>query len=398
MELVTLDNQYLLSVYRRLPLEIIKAKGLYLYDAKGKKYMDLYSGIAVNPLGHQHPHIYKALKDQMQKYLHLSNYFVSESVVNLAKILVENSFASKVFFANSGAEVNEAALKLVRKYGKMINSEKVEIISLLDSFHGRTLGSLSLTGQMSKKEVFEPLIPHIHHIKLNDIEALRSVVSPKTCAIFLELIQGEGGIKLISQDFLDEVTRLAREHQFLIVIDEIQTGLMRSGTLFCYQQFQIKPDLVTLAKSLGGGLPLGALLVSDKLESVLSYGEHGSTFGGNPLACAAGVALLKMLINNDFQAEVKEKADYLLKKLFLLKKKYPQIIYDIRGLGMMVGLDCQEFSVKIQSEALKRGILLNITNQTIIRLLPPLIITKSNINEFYKILNEILMEMSEEQC
>ena len=398
MELVTLDNQYLLSVYRRLPLEIIKAKGLYLYDAKGKKYMDLYSGIAVNPLGHQHPHIYKALKDQMQKYLHLSNYFVSESVVNLAKILVENSFASKVFFANSGAEVNEAALKLVRKYGKMINSEKVEIISLLDSFHGRTLGSLSLTGQMSKKEVFEPLIPHIHHIKLNDIEALRSVVSPKTCAIFLELIQGEGGIKLISQDFLDEVTRLAREHQFLIVIDEIQTGLMRSGTLFCYQQFQIKPDLVTLAKSLGGGLPLGALLVSDKLESVLSYGEHGSTFGGNPLACAAGVSLLKMLINNDFQAEVKEKADYLLKKLFLLKKKYPQIIYDIRGLGMMVGLDCQEFSVKIQSEALKRGILLNITNQTIIRLLPPLIITKSNINEFYKILNEILMEMSEEQC
>lgn len=383
------DKKYILNLYNRLNLEVERAEGVYIYDKDNNKYLDMYSGISVNNLGYDEG-IATAIKNQVDKYIHLSNYFVSEPTVNLAKLLVDNSFASKVYFSNSGTEANEGALKLCRKYGRSISEDKIEVLSALNSFHGRTCGGLTLTGQEKYQKDFKPLLPGVNYFEFNNIDSLRERVNKNTCAVFLEVIQGEGGIVEVSQEFINEVVKLSKIYDFLIVIDEIQTGIGRSGDLFAFEKYNFNPDIVTLAKSIGGGLPLGAILVSERLEGILKIGDHGSTFGGNPVACAAGEFVLDKVINTNLLDEVREKSKYILEELEKIKKDFPTLIKEIRGRGMMVGVDVGENAVSIRDNAMGNNLLLNVTNKTVIRLLPPLNISYNEINEFLEKFKDVL--------
>ncbi len=386
------DKKYILNTYNRLDLIIEKGEGSYVFDIDGNKYLDMYSGISVNNLGHDKG-IVEAIIKQASKYMHLSNYFVSEPVVNLAKLLVENTFASKVFFTNSGTESNEAAIKLCRKYGKQTSENKYELLSAYNSFHGRTTGALALTGQEKYQKNFMPLIPGVSHFKYNDIEDLRAKVNENTCGLFLEIIQGEGGIVEISKEFIDEVVKLSKKYNFLIVIDEIQAGMGRTGDLFAYEQYNFTPHIVTISKSVGGGIPLGAMLVSKDVENILQPGDHGSTFAANPVSCAGGEYVMNKLVNTDLCNEVKSKGNYLINKLNNLKEKYPHIIKEVRGRGLMIGIDVGQYVNDIKKIAQENRLLLNSTNNTIIRLLPSLCITTDEINEFLTIFEKILKEV-----
>ncbi|MDK2564207.1 aspartate aminotransferase family protein [Romboutsia sedimentorum] len=386
------DKKYILNTYNRLDLIIEKGEGSYVFDIDGNKYLDMYSGISVNNLGHDKG-IVEAIIKQASKYMHLSNYFVSEPVVNLAKLFVENTFASKVFFTNSGTESNEAAIKLCRKYGKQSNENKYELLSAYNSFHGRTTGALALTGQEKYQKNFMPLIPGVSHFKYNDIEDLRAKVNENTCGLFLEIIQGEGGIVEISKEFIDEVVKLSKKYDFLIVIDEIQAGMGRTGDLFAYEQYDFTPHIVTISKSVGGGIPLGAMLVSEYVENILQPGDHGSTFAANPVSCAGGEYVMNKLVNTDLCNEVKSKGNYLINKLNNLKEKYPHIIKEVRGRGLMIGIDVGQYVNDIKKIAQENRLLLNSTNNTIIRLLPSLCITTDEINEFLTIFEKILKEV-----
>lgn len=394
-ELLANDQKYLLNVYNRMDIEITGGEGSYLFDSDGNKYLDMFSGIAVNGLGQNHIKLKNRIKEQLDDYIHLSNYFVSKPVVNLAQLLVENTFANKVFFANSGSEVNEAALKMARLYGKNIAEDKTEFLAASDAFHGRTMGSLSLTGRLKYRNKFGPLIPDISHFEFDNSSDLREKVSEKTAGVFIEIIQGEGGIHEISQEFVDTLLELSDKYNFLIIVDEIQSGMGRSGDFLALEKFDFEPDLVTMAKSLGGGLPLGALLVNEKLEDVFSFGDHGSTFGGNPVACAAGSEVVRTITDPDFQKNLEEKSEFLLAELDKLQKNYPQIIKEIRGRVMMLGLETGEYGKKIKKKAKEKNLLLNLTDETVIRLLPPLNIKKDEIEEFLEIFRELLEEIKE---
>jgi len=392
MGLFELDQNYILNTYKRLPLEVVKAKGSYLFDEKNNKYLDMFSGIAVSSLGHLHPKVIKAMKDQMKKNLHLSNYFVSKPLVELAEGLVKNSFASKVFFTNSGAEAIEASIKLARKYGKSIDANKFKMIALTESFHGRTMGGLSLTAQYKYQEPFLPLLPGVTYVKRNDVTELKNAMNDDVCAIFVEMIQGESGIQELSKEFIDVMIKTSKEYQVLLIADEIQTGLLRTGKLFAYQHTDLIPDILTLAKSLGGGLPLGAMLVSESLENVLKAGDHGTTFGGNPLAAASGLASFQILSSESMVLEVQEKSKWLFEQLIELKSKY-NIIKVIRGKGLMIGIEVGEFAEQIKTEAFAKKLLLNITNQTVIRLLPPLNISYKDLKVFLNTFENILITL-----
>jgi len=392
-ELLAQDKKYLLNVYNRMEIEIKKGEGSYLIDNDGNRYLDMFSGIAVNGLGQNQDNIKDKIKEQLDDYIHLSNYFASRPVVELAHQLVDNTFADKIFFSNSGSEANEAALKLARLYAKNIAEDKTEFLAATDAFHGRTMGSLSLTGRIKYRNKFSPLVPEINHFNFNDGKDLKEKVSKKTAGVFIEIIQGEGGIHEISQDFVDTLLELSDKYNFLIIVDEIQSGMGRSGDFLALEKYDFEPDLVTMAKSLGGGLPLGALLVNKRLKDVFSYGDHGSTFGGNPLACAVGSEVVKTITDPDFQKSMEEKSKFLLTELEKLMKKYPEIINEIRGRGMMLGLETGEYGKLIKKKAKDKNLLLNLTDETVIRLLPPLNIKRDEIKEFLKIFREILAEI-----
>ncbi len=391
--IINQDKKYILNLYKRININVKKAEGCYIYDNDDNKYLDMFGGIAVNSFGHNNKEIVKRITNQATKYIHLSNYFASEPVINLAKLLVENSFASKVFFSNSGTEANEAAIKLVRKYGKSFNDNKYEILTSTNSFHGRTCGGVSLTGQEKYKKDFKPLLPGIKHFNFNDIQDLKSKMNDNTCAVFLEIIQGEGGIKEVTKNFIDTLVDLSQKHNSLIVIDEIQSGLGRTGDLFAFEKYGITPDIVTLAKSLGGGIPIGAMLVNSKLENVFSPGNHGSTFGGNPLACCVGEYILTKITDKKFLNQIKENSKYMTDKLYVLKEKYPSIIKEIRGRGFMIGVDVGDYASTIKDKAFDQKLLINVTNTTVIRLLPPLIVTKEEIDNFLSIFDNILAQI-----
>jgi len=365
-----------------MDLSVETATGSYLVDIHGNRFLDMVGGIAVNGLGYGHPEIKEAITLQLDKYIHLSNFFVSPPVVGLAKQLAENSFASKTFFTNSGTEAIEAAFKLVRKYGKSFDKNKVEVLSLYNSFHGRTFGGMTLTGQDKYKEPFSPVVPGVRHVTLNDLAGLHEAVSDNTCAIFVEMIQGESGIQVLSRAFVDAIDILSKKHNFCVVVDEIQTGLGRTGDLFAHEHYRFVPDIVTVGKSLGGGLPLGAMLVSQRLEDVLIKGDHGSTFGGNPVACAAGQVVLKTVTQGSFLDEIKAKGVYLIEGLERIRSAYPRIIMEVRGRGLMLGIEVGEYAQAIQSKARQNGILLNVTNGSVIRLLPPLTISLEELDSF----------------
>jgi acetylornithine/N-succinyldiaminopimelate aminotransferase len=383
------DQQYILNVYKRLPIEIKRGQGCYLFDQNETPFLDMFGGIAVNSLGYQHEAIQKAF-DQKNQYIHLSNYFTSQPVIDLAKILVNHSFASKVFFTNSGTEAIEASIKLARKWGRSIDPEKIEFIAFHKGFHGRSSGGMALTGKQIYHDMFHPILPGVKHISLNNIKELENVVTHKTCAIFIEYIQGEGGIYTLDLEFIQRIYELKKEYNFMIIADEIQTGLMRTGKKFAYMHYGYVPDLLAIAKSLGGGLPLGALLVSKTYENVLTFGDHGSTFGGNPLACALGVATLNILFDQTFETNMRIKSNILFDQLLTLKQKYHSIINDVRGMGFMIGIEMNNNIEMVKNAFLESNILINITNQNVIRLLPPLVMSEDEIHLFIQTFSKLL--------
>ncbi|MBI5475228.1 MAG: aspartate aminotransferase family protein [Ignavibacteriales bacterium] len=374
------ENNYsnLFNTYNRLAIKISHGNGVYLFDESGNKYLDFFGGLAVNSLGYSDPDVIKAITEQAQKYIHLSNYFLQQPQSLLAELLTKHTGYKKVFFSNSGTEAIEGAIKLVRKWGS--DCGKTEIVSFSNSFHGRTMGSLSLMDRKKYKDGFEPFLPNCRIISFNDIDDLRKSINNKTVAVFLEFLQGEAGVIPASEEFINTLRELKAEFGFLIVADEIQSGIGRTGKLFYFNYYDINPDLVVIAKALGGGLPLGAILGNQNVSGVLTPGSHGSTFGGNPVACSAGTVVLDKVIENGLIRNAGIVGDYLFNQLLNLQQKYPQIIREIRGKGLMIGIELSCNCSKVVDSLLKKGILVNCTNTNVIRLLPPLIIGKHEVD------------------
>ena len=395
-KLIDDSNNYLMHTYNRFPVAIRKGRGMKVWDTDGKEYLDFLGGVAVNCLGHCHPKVVVAIQKQAQRLIHISNYFHIESQTKLAKILVENSFADKVFFCNSGAEANEAAIKLARRYFKEVSGKnKFEIITALNSFHGRTLGTLSATGQEKFKIGFDPLVPGFTHVDFNDIGAIENAITKDTCAVMLEPIQGESGVKIPAPNYLGEVRKLCDRHGLLLILDEVQTGMGRTGKLFAYEHSGITPDIMTLAKGLGGGVPIGAMLATDTVAAAFVPGTHGSTFGGNPLACSAAIATIDVLIEDGFILDqCKRMGEYFKKKLEELHKEFPSIIAEVRGVGLLVGMELTRDGAPIVQACLERGLLINCTAGNILRFMPALIITEKEIDHLVDVLGQIFDRLS----
>lgn len=391
-ELYLKDEKYIANTYNRIDLHVKYGDGAYLIDANNDRYLDMYSGISVNLAGHCEKSIIEAIIDQSNKYIHLSNNFICEAAVELAEVLVKNTFAEKVFFTNSGTEANEAALKIARKYGRI--NGKTRILSAYNSFHGRTMGSLSLTAQSKYQEDFKPLLGDIDYFEYNNSVDLKKRISEEVSAVFVELIQGEGGVVLSQQCFLEELSMLSEKYGFLIVVDEIQTGLGRTGKFLTCEHYNIQPDIVTVAKGLGGGLPIGAALLGSRCKNILSKGDHGSTFAPNPVSCAAGLAVLEIILKNKFLRKVNEKSKYIIRNLKELKNLYPEVIKDIRGMGLIIGVEVGDFAQNIREIAFKNKLLLNTTANEVVRLLPALNIKYGEIDSFIEIFTRVIEEVS----
>ncbi|MCF6180301.1 MAG: aspartate aminotransferase family protein, partial [Geopsychrobacter sp.] len=361
--------------------------------ADGKEYLDLLAGVAVNNLGHCHPKIVAAIKDQAETLLHCSNFYNIPQQIRLAELLCENSFAERVFFCNSGAEANEAAVKLARKYSlEKYGEDRSEILTALASFHGRTYCGISATGQEKVKQGFAPLLPGFRHLPFGDIEALREGIGEQTCAIMLEPLQGEGGVNLPPQGYFKQVRELCDDKGLLLILDEVQTGCGRTGSLFAYEQEGIEPDIMTLAKGLASGVPIGAMLAKDALAEHLGPGSHGSTFGGNPLATAAGVATIDTLLSEGLLDNCRAMGRYFCQELVKLQQKYPFLIA-IRSRGLMIGLEMNIEGGEMVKTALSRGLLINCTVGKVLRFVPPLILTRNEIDQAVGILDDIFSEV-----
>ena len=381
----------LLNVYNRFNVNFVKGKGVYLYDDQGNEYLDFVSGIAVNCLGHAHPVIAEALKKQGETLIHISNLYHSEAQTKLVDKLIGLSKHESVFFSNSGTEANELAIKIARKFGNNINSNKTEIIYMKDSFHGRSTGSLAVTGQKKYQEPFEPLIPNVTECLFNDINDLTSKISENTCAVILEPVQGESGIQSASPEFLKVLKEKCEEYNALLIFDEIQCGMGRMGTLFAYDKLGVVPDVVTIAKALGGGVPIGACLVKGKANDVMVPGDHGSTYGGNPLVCAVAYDVLTELVDNKVIAGVEEKGKYAADKLNELKEKY-DVIEEIRGTGLLIGIKLDErvAAREFANKAFENKFLLVPAGNNVLRYFPPLNVTFEEIDKSIVKIEEIL--------
>ncbi len=388
-----LYQQYVMPTYTRTPVCLVKGKGLKVQDIGGREYLDFFAGWAVSGLGHCHPSVVHALKNQARKMIHVPNNFYNLKQAQLAKKIVERSFPGKVFFCNSGAEAMEAAIKFARKYGAP--EGRYEIITMKNSFHGRTLGALAATAQEKYQKGFEPLPPGFKSVPFNDFDAVQNAVTDKTVAIAFELIQGEGGINVASAEYVRKIRALCDEKKILLILDEVQTGIGRTGTWFGFQHYGIEPDLMALAKSLGGGVPIGALVVNEKIKGeIFVPGSHASTYGGNPLVTAAALAVFKTIETENLLAHVKTMGNYLREKLQGLQSKHP-VIRDIRGIGLMLGVELEIGGAEIVREALRRGLIINCTQDKILRIMPAMIVTKKQIDRAVKILDEILGALRE---
>jgi acetylornithine/N-succinyldiaminopimelate aminotransferase len=386
-------DHYLMPTYSRFPIVLRKGRGIKVWDTNGKEYLDFVGGIAVNILGHCHPKVVVAIQKQAQRLIHVSNLYHIEPQVRLAKLLVTHSFADKVFFCNSGAEANEAAIKIARKYSKdHFGPERYEIISTFNSFHGRTLATLTATGQTKFQKGFEPLMPGFRHVIFNDIDALRAAVTDKTCAVMLEPIQAEGGINLPSEDYLKQVRELCDEKKMLLIFDEVQTGMGRTGKLFAYDHYGIKPDIMALAKGLGGGVPIGAMLATDQIAAAFQPRTHASTFGGNPLVCAASIATIDALLEDGFiMDQCNRMSRYLMEKLNQLKDEYHGKVVDVRGKGLLIGMELMRESVSYVTACMERGVLIGMAGAgNILRFTPPLIVEEKDIDHMIDILEDVL--------
>lgn len=387
-------EKYILKTYNRYPLTFERGEGVWLYSDKGEKYLDMTSGIAVSCLGYNHPALTKAITEQAGKLLHTSNLYYTEPCTTLAAKLVERSLFSKVFFCNSGAEANEAAIKLSRKYGKLKGSEsKFRIITMKDSFHGRTMGTISATGQEKFQKPFRPLLEGFTHVKVNDIAEIEAAMSDDVAAVMVEPVLGEAGIIPAEQAYLEHLRKLCDKYDALLIFDEIQTGVGRTGKLFAYEHFlPVEPDLVTLAKGLGGGLPIGALMVSERLSTVLQPGDHASTFGGNPLCAAAANAVLDSFESENVLENVEAMSSYFVEELERLKAKYPAILKIIRGKGLLIGIEVDGENRELIGKLIEQRILTVPAGNNITRFVPPLIIKREHIDMVIKALDTIFSE------
>lgn len=389
------DDKNYLPVFNRYKIVLNRGEGVYLYDVNGKKYIDFLAGIAVNVLGHNYKPLVDAIYKQAAKVIHVSNLYYTEPQANAAEKLVKLSGLDRAFFANSGAEANEGAIKIARKFAKKFSEDKTQIITAWDSFHGRTLATLTATGQPKYHKGFEPLPAGFDYVHYNDIAELEEKISEKTCAVMLETIQGEGGVFPPKNNYLKKVRELCDKYNVLLILDEIQAGIGRSGKFFAYEKFGIKPDIVTLAKGLAGGVPIGAFICTEKVAQAFHAGDHGTTFGGNPLACAAANVVLDTVPDEKFLSHVEEVGNYFKNKLVELQKKYSEQISEVRGEGLILGLQLsnpKKSGVEIVNECMKRGAIINCTVGTVLRFIPPLIITKENVDEVIKILDEVFSE------
>ena len=389
-EIFAKDKSDYLPVFARYNIVLDHGDGPYVYDTKGKKYIDFLAGIAVNVVGHNYKPLVDAVSQQASKMIHCSNLYYTEVQVEAAEKLKKLSGMDKVFFGNSGAEANEGAIKLARKYATNIDPEKIQIISALHSFHGRTLATLTATGQDHYHHGFGPLPAGFDYVPYNDIQALEAKMSDKTCAVMLEAIQGEGGVHAPDPDYLPKVRALCDKYNAVLIFDEVQCGMGRTGTFFGCQQFGVKPDIVTLAKGLAGGVPIGAFMATDKVASAFHAGDHGSTFGGNPLACAAACVVLDALIDGNLMENAKEIGAYLQSKFEEYKAKYPNLIKEVRGRGLILGMELTRPGREIANECLDYGAIINCTAGNVLRFVPPLNITKAHVDELISVLDKVL--------
>ena len=388
---ILMDSQnYIMNTYNRQPLVLVKGRGARVYDSDGREYLDFVSGVAVNNLGHCHPRVVVALQKQAQRLMHVSNHFHNEPQVNLAKMLVTHSFADKAFFCNSGAEAIEAAIKLARRYGReVLKQDRYEIITMRGSFHGRTMGALTATAQETMQKGFEPVVPGFRYVPYNDIGSIEQAINDRTCAVLVEPLQGEGGVIVPTAGYLKAVRDLCSQHDILLMIDEIQTGMGRTGKLYGYEHDNITPDVAALAKGLAGGMPIGALLATEKVARAFIPGSHGSTFGGNPLACAAAIASLETLLEDNIIIPAAAQLGlHFQQRLEVLKKKY-SFVRDVRGKGLLVGMELDFDGKDIVAACLKKGFLINCTVNTVLRFMPPLIITDEEIDLLIEALDTI---------
>ena len=391
MNLHDTEARLFFKTYKRLALDVDRGEGCYLYTKDGKKYLDMFSGLAVNALGYNHPGIIAAIEKQIRKYIHLSNFFVQGPQVELANRLLHLAKFQRIFFTNSGTEAIEGTIKLVRKWGKAKN--KTAIFGMSNGFSGRTMGSLSIMDKEKYREGYGPFLENCGHVEFNDAEDLRKNIDDSTAAVFLEFIQGEGGVVPVSSEFVATLESLRQKHGFLVVADEIQSGIFRTGKLFAFQHYNFIPDIVTIAKPIGGGLPLGAILGNEKVGEVWTYGVHGTTFGGNPVACAAGIAVIDELTTKEMESHISDVSDYLFTQLHLLQKKV-RIIKEVRGKGFMIGVELTVESAPVVDAMLSKGVLVNSTATNVVRILPPLIATKQEVDALLKTFENALTEYS----
>ncbi|HWR89959.1 MAG TPA: acetylornithine transaminase [Dissulfurispiraceae bacterium] len=385
-------DRYVMHTYGRFPIVLRKGRGMRVWGADGKEYLDFVGGIAVNVLGHCHPKVVVAIQKQAQRLLHVSNLYHIEPQIKLAKLLVNNSFADKAFFCNSGAEANEAAIKLARKYAKEhAGPHCYEIITALNSFHGRTLATLTATGQEKFRRGFEPLMPGFRYMPFNDLGALKSSITEHTCAVMLEPIQGEGGVRIPSEEYLKGVREICDNNDLLLILDEVQTGMGRTGRLFAHELYGIVPDIMTLAKGLGGGVPIGAMVTTDKVAGAFQPGSHASTFGGNPLVCAAAIATIETILEDGFVLDnCVRMGGYLLTKLQQLQSDYPDSIIDVRGRGLIIAMELTFDGASVVKSCLERGVLINCTAGNVLRFTPPLITQERDIDRLTDVIEEVL--------
>lgn len=383
---IRLYYDFVIPCYTKTPLVIERGRGTRVWDAQGDEYLDFFPGWAVSGIGHCHRRVVDALKQQVEKLIHVSNNYYHEWQGLLAEEVIRHSFPGKVFFCNSGAEANEAAFKLARKYGQ---GSRYEIITMERAFHGRTLATVTATGQKKHMEGFEPLMPGFTQVPFNDFAAVERAVNAKTVAIMMEPIQGEGGVRVADQKFVSQVRRLCTDKKLLLIFDEVQTGMGRTGRMFCYKNFGVEPDLMTLAKALGGGFPIGALVAQKEFADLLGPGTHATTFGGSPLACVAALATFEAIDKEKLLANAVIGGSHLFKRLGELKKKH-SMIREVRGMGLMIGVELETDGRAIYEECLKKRLLINCTQGNVLRLMPPLVVREKESDRAVQILDEVM--------
>ncbi|WP_405308109.1 acetylornithine transaminase [Methanobrevibacter sp.] len=382
-ELIKIEDDYFINTFTRQPIVLDHGEGVKVTDIDGNEYLDMFAGIAVNALGHNHPKLVKAIQEQAEKLIHISSIYYNEPALIYAKKLIEMTSFDRIFYANSGAEANEGAIKLAVKY-----TGKSEVISTVESFHGRTVVTLAATGHEHYHEPFKAILPKgFINVPYNDIEAIKEAITENTAAIIVEPIQGEGGINIPDMEYLKEIEKICHEKGIVFIVDEVQTGFGRCGTLFAHELFDVKPDIMTMAKGIGGGVPMGGILATEKVAGAFVPGDHGTTFGGGPLVCAAANAVLDTIVDENILDNVNEVGDYFISEL---KKLDKDVIAEVRGKGLMVGLELTKPGAEYVDKLREAGFLINCTADKVLRFVPPLIITKEEVDEFVKALDEIL--------